>query len=124
VFLGKPAACRRRGGGREGPGGLCAPMGGGITAVDELWPPDHARGHPWQPQLQWPRSMVVKRGYGGAHEDKERAAELVVVLARLETACGYKATAAGDVDGSALGGSDLRRSSWPRNGHRRWAMRW
>jgi hypothetical protein len=51
MFLGKPAACRRRGGDREGPGGLCAPMDGGITAGDELWPPDHARGRPWRPLL-------------------------------------------------------------------------
>jgi hypothetical protein len=50
----------------------------------------------------------VKRGHGGEREDKERATELVVVLARLETACTYEATAAGDADGSAPGGSDLR----------------
>jgi hypothetical protein len=50
----------------------------------------------------------VKRGHGGEREDKERATELVVVLARLETACSYEATAAGVADGSAPGGSDLR----------------
>jgi hypothetical protein len=42
--------------------------------------------------------MAVKRGRGGACEDKERAAELVVVLALLEMAYGYEATAAGDAD--------------------------
>jgi hypothetical protein len=50
----------------------------------------------------------VKRGRGGAREDKERAVELVVVLARLKTACGYEATTAGDADSSALSDSDLR----------------
>jgi hypothetical protein len=106
------------------PRGSCAPNGGGITAEDALWPPNHTRGRPWWPQLQWPRSMAVKRGRGGAREDKERAAELVVVLARLETTCSYKATVAGDADGSGPGGNDLGRSSWPGNGHRRWAVRW
>jgi hypothetical protein len=47
---------------------------------------------------------MVKRGRGGAREDKERVAELGVVLARLETTYGYKATTAGDVDCSAPGG--------------------
>jgi hypothetical protein len=42
--------------------------------------------------------------------------------ARLKMACGYEATAAGDADSSAPGASDLRRSSRPGNGHRRWAM--
>jgi hypothetical protein len=68
--------------------------------------------------------MVVKRGHGEEREDKESAAELVVVLARLETAYSYEATAAGDADGSAPGGSDLRRSSRPGNRHRRCVVRW
>jgi hypothetical protein len=98
-------------------------MGGGIMTGDERWPPNHACRHPWWPQLQWPCSTAVKRGRGGG-KDKERTVELVVVLVRLEMACGYKATTAGDADNSAPGGSDLRRSLWLGNRHQRWAVRW